>query len=979
MEPLFFFFAALFLLLPFPLCLFLLVKRSKDSKRIQNLEQDVSYLTKKVYQQDNASSGRSDHELVEDVHQSVDEPESEPATASAVAARITQETAPIEQASEPPPQPGDYNIVFEENEIEASGDVPTDDKATPDRNASNPIAFLRSIGLWPPEDAATAEAGMMQWWLPRLGGLLATLAVISFAVYISQGTPPWVRFTELVVADVAVIGLGVFFLKRRPRFGANLLSTGLSMAYLTSIAAYAAAPVRVIESPVVGILLQFAVVFVIFSISLRLANRNIAIAAIVYGFASSLYSAYLGLYESSLVSALALYLVGIFFSHRFKWLPILAISTVGAYLPVLSFCALKLIGSTTLTLPHQLSVLAALMISVSLLPLCEIKWNLAKSLNAFKRLHILNTSLCLGFGYLYFELFTNDLVAFYGTAALVFSVWAALFSRQGLDSTLFQLFFLKASALSALWLTNQYAGDIRWFALMLESALVAWVALRSRARLQEFASLALWIISHWIAFHELGYEKQAVGSFSWFLFLSLPIIAAATLAALGKGRNDSPLRRYGYRILATLNGLAGLRFIVSSDVANDAIPMAMALYGGIICLLCLVPWFANALPAISGALLVFLANTMYWDNPYNELSFAGVSLLAVAVAWGIAQIHARSARLSTLSIELIFQATWITSVYAFLANAFASYAWFSFLPALFSIALLASPVGRFKGLRDASFVPIALFAMLHATSSKLGNGGLSVAIILFLGVLFLPNLRPSSIRAFRFFRRKGAWRFIHHLLIAYIVASLAFSAENWLVRVSLLLLSAVAFHFLWKGHRNRIGLVLSFAMQALALLSIAAIWSDDFAGFFRLVAQPWAKEALLGGLLVAAIAIGLGIDCSRSSDRALSQFGRTTIVTLAALSGYASYVLTLSTDSLWNESAFTALVALFCLLLMAIGIWAKIKPFRMVALIGFALPLTRLFVYDIRDTLIRIVAFAVLAALFIFIGYLYHRFQSRIE
>jgi hypothetical protein len=72
-------------------------------------------------------------------------------------------------------------------------------------------------------------------------------------------------------------------------------------------------------------------------------------------------------------------------------------------------------------------------------------------------------------------------------------------------------------------------------------------------------------------------------------------------------------------------------------------------------------------------------------------------------------------------------------------------------------------------------------------------------------------------------------------------------------------------------------------------------------------------------------------------------------------------------------------MALFCLILVAVGIGAKIKPYRMVAIIGFALPLFRLFVYDIRDTLIRIIAFAVLAVLFIFVGYLYHRFQSRIE
>ena len=72
-------------------------------------------------------------------------------------------------------------------------------------------------------------------------------------------------------------------------------------------------------------------------------------------------------------------------------------------------------------------------------------------------------------------------------------------------------------------------------------------------------------------------------------------------------------------------------------------------------------------------------------------------------------------------------------------------------------------------------------------------------------------------------------------------------------------------------------------------------------------------------------------------------------------------------------------MALFCLVLVGIGIGVKIKPYRMVAIVGFVLPLTRLFVHDIRDTLTRIIAFAVLAVFITFIGYLYHRFQSRIE
>jgi len=286
----------------------------------------------------------------------------------------------------------------------------------------------------------------MQWWLPRIGGLLATLAVISFAVYISQGTPAWVRFAELVLADIAALGAGIFFLKRRPRFGSTLLSTGLSMLYLTSIAAYAAPPVRIIANPLIGIALQFSIVAFIFATSLRLSNRNIAIMALAYGFLSSLFSSYVGLLESSLFSALALYLIGITFSRKFDWLPILSISTIGSCLPLLSFCLLEIIGSRTITLPHAWSVLGYLLITVSLLPLSDAIWKLFSEKPAIRRLHLLNTSLFLAIGYLYMKLFTNELVTFYGLGAIVLIAWAGWFSRNGLKSFLFQLFLLKAGA-----------------------------------------------------------------------------------------------------------------------------------------------------------------------------------------------------------------------------------------------------------------------------------------------------------------------------------------------------------------------------------------------------------------------------------------------------------------------------------------------------------------------------------------------------
>ena len=380
--------AVVLIFLPLPLCIYLIVQRSKDLKRIQKLEEKV--LAHRVSQ-----SAETRPPVVEPPQSQAAEPSSQPRPFTRAA---TVETVP------PDPAPAEPKIIFYNEEEGPPRATPVLAKETPSPKSSGTsgfIALLRSIGIWPPEESASAEAGLMQWWLPRIGGLLATLSVISFAVYISQGTPPWVRFIELLVADGIALAAGFYFLKKRPKFGSTVMSTALSMVYLTSIAAYAAPQVRVIENPFIGIAIQFAVVASIFFASIRLQNRNVAIMALAYGFASSLFSSYVGLLEPSLISALALYVVGIAFSRKFDWFPILSLSTVGVYLPVLSFYALYAIGSTTITLPHFWSVIAYLLISVSLLPFWELRWNLTKAFPRLSVLHAVNTTACLATGYLY--------------------------------------------------------------------------------------------------------------------------------------------------------------------------------------------------------------------------------------------------------------------------------------------------------------------------------------------------------------------------------------------------------------------------------------------------------------------------------------------------------------------------------------------------------------------------------------------------
>lgn len=958
--------AIILILLPLPLCIYLIVQRNKDVKRIQTLEDQVQRFR----------TGEK-----RETTPQVAMPPPLPSEASKATTAPPSPATPSKPLTKSETSAAKRKIVFyKEEEGLPQSAVPSEPNGPPPipSTPSSPLSYLRSIGIWPPEDAASAEAGLMQWWLPRIGGLLATLSVIYFAVYISQGTPPWVRFVELLIADGLVLGAGYYFLKKRPKFGSTLTATGLTMLYLTSVAAYAAPQVRVIENPFIGIVIQFAVVALIFVASLRLDNRNIAIMALVYGFASSLFSAYVASPESSLISALALYLTGIAFSRKFDWFPILSISTVGAYFPVFSFCLLEVIGSSTITLPHLWSVIGYLFISVSLLPFCDYRWKLADSFPRLSVLHAVNTTACLSVGYLYVDFFTNELLLFYGWATIVFAGWALLFGLRNLNSYLFQLFFLKASALAALWLVHRYEDEIRWFALIVEAVLVCWVAARSKSIWQEAASIVLWLVSLVYAVKSIGIDKLEIGDSSWFLYLAHPLIAAGILAYLNQRRVSDGRPSGFYTLAAFVNGGAGIGFVTLTDVTRDTMPLVTALYGVALCCVGSIPRFSIRVPAISGSLLVLAANIQFWDQPDNEWSFLCVTAISFGLAYCVSKAIATTSRTRGLFVfvELVFHFAWITSIFAYKTNAFQSYSFFPYFPALFTLLLLAVPTGSLKALRDASFVPIALFN-LDATTNGLTSLGQVLTLIAYLAVLFLPNLKPSLISSFRLFRRWQVWRTLHHLLIALIATRVLLDIESWIVRVLAMLLLSGAFHFLWRIHKRHVALIFSLYFISLSFASILSIWDGSLESVLQTL--PWAKEALLGGLLTVALALALGIDHAKNGHRRLTPTTTQLLVYLAAVFSYTVYATTLSTDLLWAKSSYTPLMALFCLILVGIGIGAKIKAYRMVAIIGFALPVFRLFVYDIRDTLIRIIAFAILATLLIFVGYLYHRFQSRIE
>jgi hypothetical protein len=74
----------------------------------------------------------------------------------------------------------------------------------------------------------------------------------------------------------------------------------------------------------------------------------------------------------------------------------------------------------------------------------------------------------------------------------------------------------------------------------------------------------------------------------------------------------------------------------------------------------------------------------------------------------------------------------------------------------------------------------------------------------------------------------------------------------------------------------------------------------------------------------------------------------------------------------------TAVWATGAVALLVWGFWVGLRGYRVIALLGLAVTIVRLFLVDIDNSLWRIIAFGVTGALLVGIGYLYNRFHKRL-
>ena len=836
------------------------------------------------------------------------------------------------------------------------------------------IGFLRSIGLWPPERKdRSSELVLMQWWAPRLGGVLAILAIIFFAVYVGQNLAPWVRFLEMVAVSFGVFGLGLYIAKKLPGLGNVLVATGLSMVYVSSVAGYAVGPVKVVENPIVAALMQLAALVLNFGMGSWKRDRGILILAVIFGYISSLFAALEGFREAALISALLVYMAGLISYRRIGGLTLVSLSVVGAYLPLAGFLGIEWVKDAAVY-PAFWSVIVFLILTVSLLPGIKVflvgpgfllpKWN--------RLYQALNTSLAIGLGFLFVDHFYPlEKTGFYGVLALVFVAWSLIWflrNNQGLE---FHLFFLKGSVLASLWFINYFHGDLRWMALGLQVLILVSSVHRLKSIWLEILTVLTWLVSFGY-FLGTGFHEPEF-SFLWMIQGLYILVSVGGLGCLMSAISGRDLwRKSVYAVLALLLFGTGLGFTATSTLGNLDEAASMALMALAILLISLVPRVKAWIPVIAGGLLFATSNIRFWFEPSGAHTLLVVLSVAAVCLVGLLKLKISRQNL----FETIIHGLWVMTVLVYFRS-FGTHPWYPFAIAVFAMSLFFAGHSPLKRIAEWSPLPL-LYLFFDLSSTEYPATALFAFLIVVgalanLGVVF-PQLKSLT----HYLRRRDSmWWILNALFL--IASSWVFSATVSLANQILLWIAlGLIYYALWYWRSMWVSFVVAVLCALIPVILILELWLNLSlgAGFDD---APRAGQILLAGLcaMTSWLIMG-GYSQIRPHSKLIGQGN----MLLAWVSGFVAYLVFAATFAYpflnW-ERLYTPCLTAFSIGLLILGIVLKSRPYRFVALISFAVPLFRLIVFDIRETLFRIIAFAVLAVVLTLAGFLYQRFSSRIE
>lgn len=986
--------ALAFVVVPFPFCIFLLVRQRKLGERIRRLEKQLAGLhpqtpvSSKMPGSARSVSGAqlqapmAHVEKVQSAAASSEEASTkQPSVHSGLGAVPIAPSVPVAHSTASPAgtQKDHPRSAVERTDAGHSArhsGVETGKGARAPAGARGLSDLLRSVGMLPPEKGMGIESGWIQWVAPRLGGVFAVLAVLFFGVYVAQNAKPWVRFLEAFAVSGAVFGCGMWLRGRNRSYGSILSTVGLGMIYTTVIAGYAAPAIRVIESPWVGMLAQMAVVILSMGLAMRWADRGIVLFSLLLGMGTSVFSAWVGLQEAALAAGVLVLASGYVFAVRWDWRPCLVFALIGSSLPLWTWVVqdgLEMVKE----LPYEAAVLGYLaLIALSCGALLHArKGSEIRLFASAGTLATLSGAILLLSGYAWSRWVVADLEDFYGVMACVYLLIAVISFRRDESRGAFTVYAVEASFLLTFWAVLALNTEARWLFVTLQGTSLAFLARRRKSIWIELLSIgtfaygSIWMIKAM----PVGLPMASLRSWIYYAY---GLLGLGTLAWLHGGTNNNVPRKWSYSALGGAVAVLAYDVIRTSGV-EVSWQIRLLLLGGVLsAFLAYIPGMRRW-PLFAGfALLLVLSSRLYWVLPQHVPGGFAVVLVCLGTI-GMSWVYKRTmSRRQQVFSEWFLDGLAVVSMQVMMLQILPDQ-WHALWACAFALILAFMSLWQFRALGDWIFLPLVLFGFDDPEASASIWTRIVLPGIALVGFGWSAWFHPARIRSFVFLRWRRLWTVVLSLSS---IIWWNWLGSNWPVWLHFVVWSIAGALLMLPVVRFR---RVSWAVAGWTLAQIV-VWGIAFSQWMeadyhggntpvRNVSFLWAGALVSGMAWVSIYWLGrwARIGVSHSSRRMLLW-----LHSILLIGGSMLWIAYPPLD--WNAH-YTPLWAVIAFAGVLCGVGMKCRPLRIVSLLFLLIPIVRLFAYDVTQTLHRIIAFAALSVMLLVLGYIYQRIRPSDE
>ena len=862
--------------------------------------------------------------------------------------------------------------------------------------------FLKAIGLLPPEEG-NVEIQLGSWGLPRIGISLAVIGVVFLGIYVTRHTSPLFRFVNLVGISLGTLILGHWMGRKWKRYGSVLFSGGLALLYYTVFAGYAVQPVKVINSPVLALLLQFVTVFFIVICALWKDSGSIASMALLLGFVSCGFSYYAGLNNHALVAALLLGVAASFLYLVKRWHIPFRIAVVFTYI----IYGMILVGSWYRdgTPPPFLIAIgypAVPMILYAMTGFAATRMRIPLPVKNRGWIQIVNVNLPVFLGFLATQLlFPGDLYTFYFLYGIILFVFAAIFYLSRQDAFLNQFYFAMGVSLLTLGFITKYGARQRWIVLALEGLILTILARGLRRGIVELASVVVIFASMLFFTGELMKIVQAgetavlwspagITDLSCLVFLFVVFSLHARWFKKPilpyHERGNLPLS-YDVRILVHFIYSLCLSWIIlvfgwayfettgrpPAYGLLAALAMAISLFMG--------HWVTGA----AGIVPLLIGHFQFVIDRSGPMEIYGngtvLIIATIFTAYGLLVLDRKKGKDRGMGItpylEGMLHILWMFSLHVIFRENSGTESFF--LSGVLVSLLLGILSLRYSSptLTDLSILPMVFTLWTVVTGKGMWRTeGVISSVCLWPAAggafvyAFLFEKIPRFREKIRIGKNRDVYQLVHFtvaILVGLVALDFEFSGENFMpaLAVASLVTAILA---------RRPGL--KFALYGSMFYGFLSHWE-----FYRHVGRIELRGDLLFfmmSLSVSAITLAIGLMAHRLKP-GMRDSSKRKIQWIHA----AGALLFLFILFLYRQNGLSHYITVFwgisAMGIFLLGLLDRSRPYRVTGLVGMGICLPRAFLVDIQSTLYRIAAFLVLGIVFLLVGYLYTRFRDVLE